>query len=123
MLRIAWSFLCSNARGAGKRLHQRGLYYFAKSHPGEEGDAQSSDALFDGESIVSNVKDVFIPEGKIEKRFSRSSGPGGQNVNKVNSKAEIRFNVYEADWLSSRAKRNILQKYSNSVNKEGEFII
>ena len=53
---------------------------------------------------------IQIPDGAIKIEFVRSPGPGksllawyldvgGQNVNKVNTKAEARFNVYSADWL------------------------
>ena len=41
---------------------------------------------------------ISIPIDRITFNFSRSSGPGGQNVNKVNTKAEIRFVVASADW-------------------------
>ena len=41
---------------------------------------------------------------KIDVKFLRSQGPGGQNVNKVNTKVEMRFNVYEADWMPSEVR-------------------
>ena len=44
-------------------------------------------------------KKYFIPEAYLEVNHSRSSGPGGQNVNKVNTKVELRFNIEEASWL------------------------
>lgn len=64
-----------------------------------------------------------IPLEKIEKSFSRSSGPGGQNVNKVNTKAEIRFNLHEADWIPLELKQRFQQLFPNRINKEGEVII
>ena len=42
---------------------------------------------------VLKLSNIYIPREKIEAKFSRSSGPGGQHVNKTNSKAEIRFNI------------------------------
>ena len=48
--------------------------------------------------LSTSVRSVSIPIDRLEFNFSRSSGPGGQNVNKVNTKAELRFNVHEADW-------------------------
>lgn len=54
---------------------------------------------------------------------SRSSGPGGQNVNKINSKVELRFQVELSQLLSDREKQIILSKLKNRINNEGELII
>eukprot|EP01036_Dinobryon_divergens_P050807 gene50807-68020_t len=53
----------------------------------------------DGNYIPRRPNDIFIPLDKVDFNFARSSGPGGQNVNKLNTKAEIRFNVSTADWI------------------------
>lgn len=47
-----------------------------------------------------SFRSVQIPREKLQLKFCRSSGPGGQHVNKTNSKAEIRFKINEADWLN-----------------------
>lgn len=54
---------------------------------------------------------------------SRSSGAGGQNVNKVNSKVTMRWNVKVSPSLSSEQKEWILQKLANQLTNSDELII
>ncbi|MGB8491666.1 MAG: alternative ribosome rescue aminoacyl-tRNA hydrolase ArfB [Bacteroidales bacterium] len=54
---------------------------------------------------------------------SRSSGPGGQNVNKVNTRAEIRFSVADSAVLSDSEKDLIFWKLSRKINSSGELIV
>ncbi len=49
-----------------------------------------------------------IPANEIHWRFSRSSGSGGQNVNKTDSRVEIVFNVFKSKTLTSYQKHRIL---------------
>lgn len=66
---------------------------------------------------------VSIPLDKLQLTFVRSSGPGGQNVNKLNTKAELRFNVHEADWIPPDIRARLAQQQAARINKEGELII
>uniref|UniRef100_A0A671R8Y3 Large ribosomal subunit protein mL62 n=1 Tax=Sinocyclocheilus anshuiensis TaxID=1608454 RepID=A0A671R8Y3_9TELE len=64
---------------------------------------------------------MFILSKRIT--YSRSSGPGGQHVNKVSTKAEVRFHVQTAEWIPEEVRREILLKNKTRVNKAGELIV
>ena len=52
----------------------------------------------------------YIPIEELDITYSRSSGPGGQNVNKVNTKVEVRFNISSASWINDDLKSKLLEK-------------
>jgi ribosome-associated protein len=62
-------------------------------------------------------------QGEIKFSASRSSGPGGQNVNKVNTKVEARFNVVETSFLTPGEKSVVLEKLRTRINTRGELIV
>ncbi len=63
----------------------------------------------------------LIPE--LEFSSSRSSGPGGQNVNKVSTKVIIRWNLLHSSLISDEEKMLLLNKLSSQLTREGELII
>jgi ribosome-associated protein len=65
----------------------------------------------------------FIPEEEIEFQFSRSSGKGGQNVNKVETKVEIHWNINNSKAFSEEEKEKIKQSLAKRINQEGDLII
>ena len=67
------------------------------------------------------MEDSFHKDLSSEFEFvtSRSSGPGGQNVNKVNTKVELRFSVFSSKILSEEEKQTIFVKLYHRINKQG----
>jgi len=62
-------------------------------------------------------------ENEVRFSTSRSSGPGGQNVNKVNTQVELRFSLNETAIFSEEEKSRILEKLKNKINSAGELIL
>jgi ribosome-associated protein len=54
---------------------------------------------------------------------SRSSGPGGQHVNKVSTKIELRFNIPDSGLLNDDQKELLLNKLKNKITQTGDLII
>ena len=66
---------------------------------------------------------VRIPLREFHFKFARSGGPGGQNVNKVNTKATLRWDLANSPSLSESIRRRFVQKNRRRINSEGEVII
>ncbi len=69
--------------------------------------------------LIEITKGIFIDEGRLVFKASRSGGPGGQNVNKVNTRITLFFDVAGCDVLSDIQKRRILTRLSTRANKDG----
>jgi ribosome-associated protein len=62
-------------------------------------------------------------ENEIVFSASRSSGPGGQNVNKVSTKVELRFNIRTSLILTDLEREILEEKLKKRINTEGELLI
>ncbi|XP_036428853.1 peptidyl-tRNA hydrolase ICT1, mitochondrial [Colossoma macropomum] len=73
--------------------------------------------------VLQGVQPPAIPVDKLKVSYSRSSGPGGQHVNKVSTKAEVRFHVQTAEWIPEEVRNEIILKNKTRINKAGELIV
>jgi len=64
-----------------------------------------------------------VPAEDLEYKSVRSSGPGGQNVNKVASKVELRLKLASTRALNPGQKRRLMAAYPSHVSGEGDFIL
>jgi ribosome-associated protein len=66
---------------------------------------------------------IAIPLKELNFTFSRSSGPGGQNVNKVNTKVTLHWPVRQSPSLPDDVRVRFLEKFANRVTGEGEVVV
>jgi len=66
---------------------------------------------------------VQIPLSELNFSYVRSSGPGGQNVNKVNSKAVLRWNVGRSASLPADVRERFLARYAARLTQEGDVLL
>ena len=66
---------------------------------------------------------IAIPRSELRFSFVRSSGPGGQNVNKVASKAVLRWSVAASPSLPDDIRRRCLARYGRRINDRGELFL
>lgn len=60
---------------------------------------------------------------ELQFQFARSGGKGGQNVNKVSTKAELRFSVRDSAVLADDEKAILFEKLANKLTTEGELVL
>jgi ribosome-associated protein len=73
--------------------------------------------------ILEISPEIRIPYSEFEFSYARSSGPGGQNVNKVNSKALLRWNIYKSPSLGIEIRARLLSRLSTQISLGGDILI
>lgn len=66
---------------------------------------------------------IAIPDSEFELTYVRSSGPGGQNVNKVSSKCQLRWNAAESPSIPAHLKERVLAKLATRLTTEGDLLL
>lgn len=64
-----------------------------------------------------------IPKERLKIRFARSGGPGGQNVNRVETKVEVRFELAAADWIPEEVRARLAELARGRLNDAGELVV
>jgi len=72
--------------------------------------------------MAEDIRDRGL-EHEFKLSATRSSGPGGQNVNKVSTKVELRFSVSSSNVLNEDEKDKIFKRLSRFINNEGELLL
>ncbi|MFO8086220.1 MAG: alternative ribosome rescue aminoacyl-tRNA hydrolase ArfB [Bacteroidales bacterium] len=71
---------------------------------------------------MSWLRDRYF-EQELEFKATRSSGPGGQHVNKANTKIELRFNINQSNLLTKTEKARLNQSLASVLTSHGDLII
>jgi ribosome-associated protein len=69
--------------------------------------------------LVKIREGISIPEAELQFSFSRSSGPGGQNVNKVETKVRLKFDVVGSPSLSETDKEKVMERLASRISSDG----
>lgn len=69
--------------------------------------------------LIEITSTLMLPAAEVRFTFSRAGGPGGQNVNKVNTRATLWFDVENSPLLSEYQKIRIRQRLANRIGKDG----
>ena len=71
------------------------------------------------DSLIHITDNVSIPMSELRFRFARSSGPGGQHVNRSATQVELLFDVANSPSLNETQRQRVLRKLKSRIDKEG----
>jgi ribosome-associated protein len=74
-------------------------------------------------SVIPVTESISLDERELEERFILSSGPGGQNVNKVASAVQLRFDVAGSPSLPDEVKQRLLRLAGKRASKDGVLVL
>ena len=74
-------------------------------------------------NVITANKDITIPYSELKFDFFRSSGAGGQHVNKVETGVRLRYNVTHSIYLPEYIKKRLMLIHSGKINREGDLLI
>ena len=77
----------------------------------------------EGQVLLKVTERISVEPGELEERFVRSSGPGGQNVNKVSTAVELRFQLWNSPSLQSAVKERLARLAGRRLTDEGVIVI
>lgn len=66
---------------------------------------------------------IVIPDDELAWTFARSGGPGGQNVNKVESKAQLRWRIADSTALAPEVMERLVAQQRNRLTADGELLV
>lgn len=66
---------------------------------------------------------IVIPMSEVEFTYARSGGPGGQNVNKTETKAVLRWNLERATWITKDVKERFRMTFGSRLTTDGDVVI
>src|ERR687888_793338 len=73
--------------------------------------------------MIRITDDISLDEREIEESFIRSSGPGGQNVNKLSSAVQLRFDVRRSPSLPDDVRRRLERLAGRRLTREGVLVL